>query len=68
MRALSIVHQTDAAAGVFADAVVEHGHEHEEWLDLRDRPAALSARGLRRSPRLRRRDARRPGGAARLAP
>ena len=32
MRVLSIVHQTDAAAGVFADAVVESGHEHDEWL------------------------------------
>ena len=32
MRVLSIVHQADAAAGVFADAVAERGHEHEEWV------------------------------------
>ncbi len=32
MRVLSIVHQRDAAAGVFADAVAARGHAHEEWL------------------------------------
>jgi GMP synthase-like glutamine amidotransferase len=32
MRVLSIVHQTDAAAGVFADAVAERGHSLEEWV------------------------------------
>lgn len=32
MRVLSIVHQTDAAAGVFAEAVAERGHELEEWV------------------------------------
>ena len=32
MRVLSIVHQTDAAAGVFADAVAERGHELDEWV------------------------------------
>src|SRR5262245_9540322 len=32
MRVLSIVHQPDAAAGVFADEVAAQGHELEEWL------------------------------------
>jgi GMP synthase (glutamine-hydrolysing) len=32
VRVLSIVHQTDAAAGVFADAVVGNGHAHDEWI------------------------------------
>jgi GMP synthase (glutamine-hydrolysing) len=32
MRVLSIVHQTDAAAGVFADAVTERGHLLDEWV------------------------------------
>jgi GMP synthase-like glutamine amidotransferase len=31
MRVLSIVHQADAAAGVFAEAVAERGHSLEEW-------------------------------------
>jgi GMP synthase (glutamine-hydrolysing) len=32
MRVLSIVHQADAAAGVFAETVAERGHELEEWV------------------------------------
>jgi GMP synthase-like glutamine amidotransferase len=32
MRVLSLVHQPDAASGVFADAAAEAGHELEEWL------------------------------------
>ena len=31
MRVLSIVHQEDAASGVFADAAAEHGDELTEW-------------------------------------
>jgi GMP synthase-like glutamine amidotransferase len=31
VRVLSIVHQPDAASGVFADAAAEAGHELEEW-------------------------------------
>jgi GMP synthase (glutamine-hydrolysing) len=32
MRVLSIVHQTDAAAGVFGETVAERGHELDEWV------------------------------------
>jgi GMP synthase-like glutamine amidotransferase len=32
MRVLSIVHQADAATGVFADAVAGRGHELVEWV------------------------------------
>ena len=32
MRVLSIVHQADAAAGVFADAVTDRGHALDEWV------------------------------------
>src|SRR4051812_49187290 len=32
MRALAIVHQTDAGPGVFADEMRERGVEHHEWL------------------------------------
>ena len=32
MRVLSIVHQTDAAGGVFDDAVAAAGHELDEWV------------------------------------
>ncbi len=32
MRVLSIVHQADAAAGVFADAVADRGHALDEWV------------------------------------
>ena len=32
MRVLSIVHQPDAASGVFADASADAGHELDEWL------------------------------------
>ncbi len=32
MRVLSIVHQADAAAGVFADAVADRGHVLDEWV------------------------------------
>jgi GMP synthase (glutamine-hydrolysing) len=31
VRVLSIIHQEDAASGVFADAVAEHGDELTEW-------------------------------------
>ncbi len=42
MRALSIVHQRDAGAGVFVDAVMEAGWELEEWLP----PEAANPPGL----------------------
>lgn len=47
MRVLSLVHQPDAASGVFADAAAEAGHELEEWLVPRRRtpPAALGDYG-----------------------
>ena len=32
MRVLSLVHQTDAAGGVLDDAVLEAGHELDEWV------------------------------------
>jgi GMP synthase (glutamine-hydrolysing) len=32
MKVLSVVHQTDAAAGVFADAVAGRGHRLDEWV------------------------------------
>jgi GMP synthase (glutamine-hydrolysing) len=32
VRVLSITHQSDAASGVFGDAVRERGHELDEWL------------------------------------
>jgi GMP synthase (glutamine-hydrolysing) len=32
MRILSIVHQTDAAAGVFSDVATERGHAVDEWV------------------------------------
>jgi len=32
MRVLSLVHQPDAASGVFADAAADAGHELDEWL------------------------------------
>lgn len=32
MRVLSIVHQADAGAGVFADAVAERGHALDQWV------------------------------------
>ncbi|HXV34984.1 MAG TPA: type 1 glutamine amidotransferase [Gaiellaceae bacterium] len=32
MRVLSVVHQTDAAAGTFADEVAARGHALDEWL------------------------------------
>jgi GMP synthase (glutamine-hydrolysing) len=31
MRVLSVIHQADAASGVFAEAVAERGHELVEW-------------------------------------
>jgi GMP synthase (glutamine-hydrolysing) len=41
MKVLSIVHQPDAASGVFADAVAGRGDELDEWLISREpRPAA----------------------------
>jgi GMP synthase (glutamine-hydrolysing) len=47
MRVLSIVHQTDAAAGVFADAVSEGGHELDEWVipESPEPPAPLEGYG-----------------------
>lgn len=38
MQVLSIVHQADAAAGVFADAVTERGHRLDQWV-IPDEPA-----------------------------
>jgi GMP synthase (glutamine-hydrolysing) len=47
MRVLSLVHQPDAASGVFADAAAEGGHELDEWLVPRRRkpPAPLEDYG-----------------------
>jgi GMP synthase (glutamine-hydrolysing) len=47
MRVLALVHQHDAASGVFADAVAEAGHELDEWLVPRRRrpPAPLGDYG-----------------------
>ncbi len=47
MRVLSIVHQTDAAAGVFAAPVAERGHELEQWVisDSAEPPSPLEAYG-----------------------
>jgi GMP synthase-like glutamine amidotransferase len=45
MRVLSIVHQADAAAGVFADEVVARGHALDDWLiaEEPEPPAPLEA-------------------------
>jgi GMP synthase (glutamine-hydrolysing) len=40
VHVLSIVHQTDAASGVFADAVAEQGGELTEWVISNGRPPA----------------------------
>jgi GMP synthase (glutamine-hydrolysing) len=47
MRVLSIVHQTDAAAGVFADEVAARGHTLDGWLipEAPEPPAPLDAYG-----------------------
>ena len=47
MRVLSLVHQPDAASGVFADAAAEAGHALDEWLVPRRRepPAPLEGYG-----------------------
>jgi GMP synthase (glutamine-hydrolysing) len=47
VRVLSLVHQPDAASGVFADAAAEAGHELDEWLVPRRRkpPAPLEDYG-----------------------
>ena len=47
MRVLSIVHQADAATGVFADAVAGRGHELDEWVmpDERRPPAPVEDYG-----------------------
>jgi GMP synthase (glutamine-hydrolysing) len=47
MRVLSLVHQPDAASGVFADAAAEAGHELDEWLVPRRKapPAPLEEYG-----------------------
>ena len=47
MRVLSIVHQPDAAAGVFADEVAGRGHELEEWIvsESPDPPSPVEAYG-----------------------
>jgi GMP synthase (glutamine-hydrolysing) len=47
MRVLSLVHQPDAASGVFADAAADAGHELDEWLVPRRKapPAPLDDYG-----------------------
>ena len=47
MRVLSLVHQPDAASGVFADASAQAGHALDEWLVPRRRepPAPLEEYG-----------------------
>jgi GMP synthase (glutamine-hydrolysing) len=47
MRVLSLVHQPDAASGVFADAAAGAGHELDEWLVPRRKapPAPLEDYG-----------------------
>ena len=47
MRVLSIIHQPDAASGVFGDAVRERGHELDEWDISRssDPPAPIELYG-----------------------
>lgn len=47
MRVLSIIHQPDAASGVFGDAVRERGHELDEWDISRspDPPAPIEIYG-----------------------
>jgi GMP synthase (glutamine-hydrolysing) len=47
MRVLSLVHQPDAASGVFADAAAEAGHALDEWLLPRRKapPAPLEEYG-----------------------
>jgi GMP synthase (glutamine-hydrolysing) len=47
MRVLSLVHQPDAASGVFADAAAAAGHELDEWLVPRRKapPASLEDYG-----------------------
>ena len=47
MRVLSIIHQADAASGVFGDAVRERGHELDEWDISRspDPPAPIELYG-----------------------
>jgi GMP synthase (glutamine-hydrolysing) len=47
MRVLSLVHQPDAASGVFADAAAEAAHELDEWLVPRRKapPAPLEDYG-----------------------
>ncbi len=41
MRVLSVVHQRDAAAGVFAEPAAEAGHELVEWVPAEAPPPAL---------------------------
>jgi len=47
MRVLSIVHQTDAAAGVFAEAVAARGHELDDWVisESPEPPAPIESYG-----------------------
>jgi GMP synthase (glutamine-hydrolysing) len=47
MRVLSIVHQPDAASGVFADEAADAGHELDEWLiaESAEPPAPLGGYG-----------------------
>lgn len=47
MRVLSIVHQPDATAGVFADEAVERGHRLEQWVIAAEPepPSPLAAYG-----------------------
>jgi GMP synthase-like glutamine amidotransferase len=41
VRVLAVVHQTDAGAGVFGQAVRDSGHELVEWLSSRSGPPSL---------------------------
>jgi GMP synthase (glutamine-hydrolysing) len=45
MRVLSVIHQADAASGVFADAVGERGHELVEWNVAEERRLPTDAFG-----------------------
>jgi GMP synthase-like glutamine amidotransferase len=45
MRVLSVVHQSDAGAGVFGEVVRESGHELLEWVPSNGRPPELDEIG-----------------------
>ena len=65
VNVLSVVHGEDAGAELFGPLVAEAGHRLEEWSF--ERAAAAARSTLRRRPRLRRRDASRPGRPAPVA-